>query len=58
MPWPIKPRRADAHRKKLRGLLAPNATPMDPAGYVPGLGHLTDRIFKCGECGQILIKPE
>jgi tRNA(Ile2) C34 agmatinyltransferase TiaS len=32
--------------------------PMNPAGYVPGLGHLADRIFKCRKCGHILIKPE
>ena len=32
--------------------------PMNPAGYVPGLGYLADRIFKCRKCGHILIKPE
>jgi hypothetical protein len=30
-----------------------NAVPM-----LPGLGHLADRIFKCGKCGHILFEPE
>jgi transposase len=32
--------------------------PMNPAAYVPGLGHLAGRIFECDKCGHILIKPE
>jgi len=31
---------------------------MDLVPYVPGLGPLAERIFKCGKCGHILIKPE
>jgi ribosomal protein S27AE len=31
---------------------------MHPASHVPGLGPLADRIFKCGKCGHVLVKPE
>jgi C4-type Zn-finger protein len=31
---------------------------MDLASYIPGLGDLAERIFKCSKCGHILIKPE
>jgi transposase len=26
---------------------------MDLASYVPGLGHLAGRVFKCGKCGHV-----
>jgi hypothetical protein len=32
--------------------------PMDPASYVPGLGHLAGRIFECGKCGYIHVIPD
>jgi hypothetical protein len=31
---------------------------MEMMPMVPGLGHLADRIFGCGRCGDITVLPE
>jgi transposase len=49
-------------RRSPEGIVRPTCpkcqASMDLASYVPGLGHLADRIFKCSKCGHILIKPD